>query len=95
MDRSVVLVTGASHGLGQATAALLAEHGYQVFGTACQPTADNVRGIQMLPPDVTSQESATSCVAKVLDRSGRIDVLVNNAAAALIDAIEETPSKTP
>jgi short-subunit dehydrogenase len=91
MDRSVVLVTGASHGLGQATAALLAEHGYQVFGTARQPTAYNVRGIQMLPLDVTSQESATSCVAKVLDRSGRIDVLVNNAAAALIGAIEETP----
>jgi NADP-dependent 3-hydroxy acid dehydrogenase YdfG len=87
----VVLVTGASHGLGQATAALLAEHGYQVFGTARQPTADNVRGIQMLPLDVTSQESVTSRVAKVLDRSGQIDVLVKNAAAALIGAIEETP----
>jgi short-subunit dehydrogenase len=91
MDRSVVLVTGASHGLGQAAAALLAREGYQVFGTARKPSADSIDGVQMLPLDVTSQESVTSCVSGVLDRAGRIDVLVNNAGAGLIGAIEETP----
>ena len=91
MDRSVVLVTGTSHGLGQAAAALLARQGYQVFGTARKPAADKVNGVLMVPLDVTSQESVASCVSHVLDRAGRIDVLVNNAAAALIGAIEETP----
>lgn len=91
MDRSVVLVTGASRGLGQAATVLLAGHGYQVFGTARNPSAGSVGGVQMVPLDVTSQESVTSCVSHVLDRAGRIDVLVNNAGAALIGAVEETP----
>lgn len=91
MDRSVVLVTGASRGLGQVAAAVLAGHGYQVFGTARKPLADSAGGVQMLPLDVTSQESVMSCVSGVMDRAGRIDVLVNNAAAGLIGAIEETP----
>jgi NAD(P)-dependent dehydrogenase (short-subunit alcohol dehydrogenase family) len=94
MDRSVVLVTGASHGLGQAAAALLAAHGYQVFGTARKPASGSADGVQMLPLDVTSPESVASCVAEVTDRAGHIDVLVNNAGAGLIGAIEETPSRT-
>ena len=91
MDRSVVLVTGASRGLGQAVAALLAAQGYQVFGTAREPAADMVDGVRVVPLDVTSPESVAACVSGVLDRAGRIDVLVNNAGAGLIGAIEETP----
>jgi short-subunit dehydrogenase len=91
MDRSVVLVTGASRGLGQAVAALLAGQGYRVFGTARKPSAGGVDGVRMLPLDVTSEDSVSSCVSRVMDRAGRIDVLVNNAAVGLIGAIEETP----
>jgi short-subunit dehydrogenase len=91
MDRSVILVTGASQGLGRETAVLLAGQGYQVFGTARKPSAGTVGGVVMLPLDVTSEESVKACVSGVLDRAGRIDVLVNNAAAGLIGAIEETP----
>lgn len=91
MDRSVVLVTGASRGIGQATAALLAAQGYQVFGTATKPSGKDAAGFEMLPLDVTSDESVAGCVSCVLDRAGRIDVLINNAGVGLIGAIEETP----
>ncbi len=91
MDRSVVLITGASRGIGRATARLLAERGYRVIGTARKPSAASADGVEMLPLEVTSAESVTSCVSAVLERAGRIDVLVNNAGAAQIGAIEETP----
>jgi short-subunit dehydrogenase len=90
MDRSVVLVTGVTRGLGKATAKLLAGNGYRVFGTGRQPSGDTPDGVVMLPLDVTSDESVKSCVAAVLERAGRIDVLVNNAGAGLIGAVEET-----
>jgi short subunit dehydrogenase len=91
MDRQVVLVTGASRGLGRAAAELLAGQGYQVFGTARRPSADGPGDVTMLPLDVTSDESVRCCVSAVLEQAGRIDVLVNNAGAGLIGAVEETP----
>ena len=91
MDRSVVLVTGASRGIGQATTALLAAQGYQVFGTATKLSGKDAAGFEMLPLDVTSDESVAACVSRVPDRAGRIDVLINNAGVGLIGAIEETP----
>jgi short-subunit dehydrogenase len=90
VDRSVVLVTGANRGIGHATATLLADHGYQVFGTARKPAEASSDRFRVLPLDVTSERSVRSCVQAVLDRAGRIDVLVNNAAVGLIGAIEET-----
>ncbi len=87
--RSVVLVTGASRGIGQSTATLLAEHGYTVLGTARRPSDESADGHDLVPLDVTSQDSVNSCVATVLERTGRIDVLVNNAGVGLIGAEEE------
>ena len=90
-DRPAVLVTGASHGIGLATARLLAAHGYQVFGASRKPGREDLGGVVMLPLDVTCDESARSCVAGVLERAGRIDVLVNNAGVGLLGAAEEIP----
>ena len=86
-----MLVTGASHGIGLATARLLAAHGYQVFGASRKPPPGELGGVVMLPLDVTSDESVRSCVAGVLERTGRIDVLVNNAGISLLGAAEEIP----
>lgn len=91
-NKKVVLITGASSGIGAATAEHLAGRGYQVFGTARTP--ERVPGnsrITLLPLDVTREESVRRAVQAVLDAAGRIDVLVNNAGAALIGAFEETP----
>lgn len=74
----VVLITGASLGIGKVTAESLARAGYRVFGTSRmqRPTAD---GITFLTLDVTDRESIHACVASVIAQAGRIDILINNA----------------
>lgn len=87
----VVLVTGASSGIGRAAAEMLAERGFRVFGTSRRPAARETSSrVQMLPLDVRSEESARACVDTVLQEAGRIDVLVNNAGHSLAGALEET-----
>lgn len=73
-----ILITGASSGIGKATAQLFAEKGFLVFGTSRQQRQSE-DGIEMLKLDVRSGESVQRCVQEVLKRTGRIDVLVNNA----------------
>jgi NAD(P)-dependent dehydrogenase (short-subunit alcohol dehydrogenase family) len=90
-DARVVLVTGASSGNGRAIAMLLAQHGYRVFGTSREPArAAAAPGVEMLALDVRSDDSVRACVAAVLEKTDRIDVLVNNAGYELAGALEET-----
>jgi short-subunit dehydrogenase len=86
-----VLVTGASSGIGQATARLLAERGFTVFGTARKPASTQSQGVTMVALDVRSDESVRTCVEQVLAKTGRrLDALVNNAGYAVTGAAEET-----
>lgn len=85
----VALVTGASSGIGRAVASRLAADGFQVFGTSRKGAAASPDGIEMLALDVCSDESVASCVAALLQRTGRLDVLVNNAGYLLGGAVEE------
>src|SRR5690606_35507590 len=86
----VVLITGASSGLGRATARLLAERGYRVFGTSRRPPADApTGGVEPLALDVCADASVAACVQTVLARAGRIDALINNAGYELGGALEE------
>jgi len=90
-EQRVVLVTGASSGIGQATARLLAREGFRVFGTSRKPSAD---GVEMVALDVTSDESAKACVESVLKRGGRLDALVNMLGHAKL-RVEITINKMP
>jgi short-subunit dehydrogenase len=88
-----VLVTGASSGIGRATARLLAERGFTVFGTARKPSPPDEgakSGVTMVALDVRSDESVRACVEQVVAKAGRLDVLVNNAGYSLTGAAEET-----
>jgi len=86
----VILITGASSGVGQATASLLSEKGHQVFGTSRNPDQPQaIPGVEMLPLDVRSDDSVVACVKAVVDAAGRVDALVNNAGYELSGALEE------
>jgi NAD(P)-dependent dehydrogenase (short-subunit alcohol dehydrogenase family) len=76
---TVAVVTGASSGIGEATAQRLAAAGYKVYGTSRRGTPARAQAFEMLPLDVTSDASVESLVKEVVRREGRIDLLVNNA----------------
>jgi NAD(P)-dependent dehydrogenase (short-subunit alcohol dehydrogenase family) len=89
-DQWVVLITGASSGVGQATARLLSQRGYKVFGTSRNPArAETVPAVDVLPLDVHADDSVRACIEATLSRGGRIDVLINNAGYELAGALEE------
>src|SRR5262245_6521325 len=89
--RRVVLITGASSGIGRATAELIAARGHQVFGGVRAPaTTRSLAGVELVLLDVRDEASVKACVHEVRRRAGRIDVLINNAGINLVGAIEET-----
>ncbi len=75
----VVLITGASSGIGLVTARHLAQQGYRVFGTSRNPTQAQADGFTLLPLDVRSEESIRACLQAIIAETGRLDVLINNA----------------
>src|SRR5881227_1952433 len=87
----VALVTGASSGIGEAAAHQLLDAGFTVYGTSRKAVAGEERDeVVFLPLDVTDDQSVAGAVREVLDRSGRIDVLVNNAGFGVAGAAEES-----
>jgi NAD(P)-dependent dehydrogenase (short-subunit alcohol dehydrogenase family) len=84
----VILVTGASSGIGRACAELLHAKSHIVYGTSRNPSAD--APWKMLQLDVTSDASVSAAVATILAEQGRIDVVVNNAGLVMAGAIEDT-----
>jgi NAD(P)-dependent dehydrogenase (short-subunit alcohol dehydrogenase family) len=89
--RPVALVTGASSGIGKEAALALVKAGFEVVGTGRDTSRVTApAGVTYLDLDVTSDESVASLVKQVIERFGRIDVLVNNAGVGSIGAAEET-----
>ena len=92
LNRKIALVTGASSGIGEATAERLATAGYKVYGTSRRGAQAGRRSFEMLPLDVTSDESVEAAVGELLRREGRIDLLVNNAGFGVAPAAAEESS---
>jgi NAD(P)-dependent dehydrogenase (short-subunit alcohol dehydrogenase family) len=88
----VALVTGASSGIGEASARRLAQAGYTVYGTSRRGAAAGSQPFELLALDVTSDASVDAAVAEVIRREGRIDLLVNNAGFGVATAAAEESS---
>jgi len=86
----VALVTGASSGIGYATAKALQNAGFRVFGTSRRAATERLDGVTMLTCDVTDDASVAKLVEQVLAEAGRIDLLVNNAGIGLFGGAEES-----
>jgi NADP-dependent 3-hydroxy acid dehydrogenase YdfG len=90
----VALVTGASSGIGEATARELRRRGFTVYAAARRTdrmAALAAEGIRLLAMDVTDEASVTAAVERIMHETGRIDVLVNNAGYGSYGALEDVP----
>lgn len=88
-QNKVVLITGASRGVGLATAKYLASKGYTVYGTIRGPMAlIYIENLHFLSVDLTSEESIHAAVQTVLQKEGHLDVLINNAGYAIVGPAE-------
>jgi NAD(P)-dependent dehydrogenase (short-subunit alcohol dehydrogenase family) len=90
--KKIALVTGASSGIGEATATRLSEAGFTVYGTSRRGAQGGKRAYEKLPLDVTSDDSVQTAVAAVISIEGRIDLLVNNAGFGVAPAGAEESS---
>lgn len=87
--QSVALVTGASSGIGRSCAVLLAQNGYGVYGASRSSNSTDA-GVIPLRMDVTVDESVREACGSLLEREGRLDVLVNSAGRGVAGALEDT-----
>lgn len=92
--RKTVLITGASSGIGKATAEMLLEDGYVVYASA--RNIDKLehlksKGAEVLELDVTHDESMKLGIDRIIRECGRVDVLINNAGYGSYGALEDVP----
>lgn len=101
---NVVLVTGASSGIGKAIAETLSGRGYRVYGTSrntkpgiyneiISPSTDSNGFLRMIRLDVCSEDSIREAVQLVLKNEGTIDILINNAGFGIAGSVEDTTTE--
>lgn len=92
MDTKVILITGASSGIGLATAERLVKDGHTVYGTARKPEGAekiNAVGATALIAEMTEHDTLEKAVERVIEKEGHIDVLYNNAGFGVYGAVED------
>lgn len=87
----VVLITGGSSGIGKSIGEYLAERAFKVYGTSRNPQNYSESKFPILQLDVKKIETIQETIQAIIEKEGRIDVLINNAGAGITGAIEELP----
>lgn len=88
-----ILITGASTGLGKSIGTYLQSKGHEVYGTSRNPAKYPDSPFPLLALDVRDEQAIGEVVAEVARRSGKIDVLVNNAGVGIIGPLEDIPTE--
>jgi NAD(P)-dependent dehydrogenase (short-subunit alcohol dehydrogenase family) len=88
---TIVLITGGSSGIGKSIGEYLTQKGFSVYGTSRFPENFPESKFPLIKLDVTQLDSIQSCVAELISKTGRIDVLINNAGVGITGPLEEIP----
>lgn len=88
----VVLITGASSGIGKSIAEYLHQKGMVVYGTSRNPKDNEVNGVKLLPLNVIEVGTIEKTVTEIIKNEGKLDVLINNAGMGITGPIEDTPT---
>ncbi len=92
MNSKVVLITGGSSGIGKAIGTYLTQKGFTVYGTARDTQRyPDFKAFKLIDLDVRNESSAKRAVQKVLEKEGKLDILINNAGVGITGPVEETP----
>ena len=89
----VVLITGASSGIGKSIAEFLLSKEMIVYGTSRNPAKVKETKMYMLALDVTDVNSINDAISSIISKEGKLDVLVNNAGMGITGPIEDTPTE--
>ncbi|BDC98361.1 SDR family oxidoreductase [Persicobacter psychrovividus] len=90
----VFLVTGGSSGIGKAIALHLKANGYRVFGTSRRMIANDPSGLEFIQMDVNNDEAVKAGIQQLIEKTGRLDGVINSAGLGTIGAVEEMPIDT-
>jgi len=94
----VVLITGASSGIGKITAEFLLQKGYKIYGTSRNLSSDQNASnssdinFNLIAMDLNKVDTIYNAVNAIIEKEGRIDILINNAGTGITGPVEETPN---
>ncbi|TXE20889.1 SDR family oxidoreductase [Psychroflexus gondwanensis] len=91
--QNVVLITGASSGIGKSIGEYLAKLNYKVYGTSRNPKQSELNGVHFLKLDVTDLESIQTAIGTIISKEKKIDFLINNAGVGITGPLEEIPEE--
>ena len=89
----VVLITGGSSGIGKSIGEFLHQKGFIVYGTSRNPEKITNSIFPLVALDVRDKQSIVKCVDEVIQKSGRLDIVINNAGVGITGPIEEIPTE--
>jgi short-subunit dehydrogenase len=91
-DKNIVLITGASSGIGRQTTLFLASRGYTVYASSRTPLKlDNIKNKNIIPIklDITNQENINQVIETIYKEENKLDILINNAGYGLVSTVED------